>query len=93
MVETKTKPAAKKTAAKPKEPVFVTVKCDLLNVRIKPDITSQMLGQVSKNTKLEKISAVKDGKWLKIWTGHFEDTEGKKWARNLQGYVMTEFIC
>lgn len=66
----------KKTAPKKKE--YVTVNCPLLNVRVKPDITSARLTQVSGGVKLEKLGEVNE--WYKI------KTDG------ITGYVMAEFV-
>jgi len=67
---------AEKKTKKKKE--YVTVNCPLLNVRVKPDITSARLTQVSEGVKLEKLGEVAE--WYKI------KTDG------ITGYVMSEFV-
>lgn len=65
--------------AKKKEPVFVTVQCDLLNVRsepVKDETGNNIVKQVEKGTKLEKLGTANKGAWIKTPIG----------------YVMTKFV-
>jgi len=65
--------------AKKKEPAFVTVECDLLNIRsepVKDETGENIVKQVRRGTKLEKIGTANKGAWTKT----------------PEGYVMTEFV-
>lgn len=59
-----------------KKKKLVAVTCKLLNVRMKPDITSSVVRQVGEGAQLEKISTVQKGEWTKI----------------PDGYVMSKFV-
>ena len=49
---------------------YVTVDCKLLNVRIKPDITSGIVRQESEGTKLRRLGSAQDGAWTKVPGGY-----------------------
>lgn len=66
---------------------YVTVDCNLLNIRHKPTKAAGVIMQAGKGEKFRALGAVEGGKWIRIGLPENRPEDAPE-----HGYVMAEFV-